>query len=47
MRIEPAWSVPRAKSTCPVETRYAEPLDDPPLDLVASHGFGTTPAAAV
>src|SRR5215475_10761632 len=39
MRIEPPPSLACAAGTMPLATAAAEPPDEPPVDLVGSHGF--------
>ena len=46
MRIEPHVSVPRAKGASPAATAEPEPLDEPPLQVAASHGFKPGPLKA-
>ena len=42
-RIEPAVSVPSAKSACPAATTEAEPLEDPPGTRSGARGLTGVP----
>ena len=41
IRTDPPWSPPSARSTAPVATSTALPLDEPPALRVGSHGLRT------
>src|SRR5256885_5277893 len=47
IRTEPPWSPPTARSTSPVATSAALPLEEPPVVRFVSQGFRTGPVAEV